>query len=231
MYIKQQTNMNISVIKKYGLMAMAMMVVVHGMTSCDDHETIDTNIHVGHVLCSDGNVLTADDCKKQGKEPVAIVFYTSKDNNDNGEGLAVGLKEISAVAFSDTLGVNQGTTASTTNKDGNANTFALYSNSKAGSPLAKEVFAVWRYGQSAYIPSVAEMRLLYAAIDVVNPLMVRFGGDPIARQNNGCWYWTSTEVEGQASAKAWLYSLGTGAMQETPKTEAHPARYIITLNR
>ena len=94
MYIKQQTNMNISVIKKYGLMAVAMMIVVHGMTSCDDHGAIDTNIHVGHVLCSDGNVLTADDCKKQGKEPVAIVFYTSKDNNDNGEGLAVGLDSL-----------------------------------------------------------------------------------------------------------------------------------------
>ena len=231
MYIKQQTNMNISVIKKYGLMAMAMMVVVHGMTSCDDHEAIDTNIHVGHVLCSDGNVLTADDCKKQSKEPVAIVFYTSKDNNDNGEGLAVGLKEISAVAFSDTLGVNQGTTASTTNKDGNANTFALYSNSKANSPLAKEVFAVWRYGQSAYIPSVAEMRLLNVSLPIVNSVLRRCGGDAISEDAGGCWYWTSTEVSGQAGAKAWLYSLGTGAIQETPKTEAHPARIIITLRK
>ena len=36
---------------------------------------------------------------------------------------------------------------------------------------------------------------------------------------------------GQAGAKAWLYSLGTGAIQETPKTEAHPARIIITLRK
>lgn len=44
------------------------------------------------------------------------------------------------------------------------------------------------------------------------------------------WYWTSTEVEGQQTAKAWLYSIGSGAMQETPKTQAHRIRPIITLN-
>ena len=49
-------------------------------------------------------------------------------------------------------------------------------------------------------------------------------------QTNDCWYWTSTEVKGQQTAKAWLYSLGSGAMQETPKIQAHRARPIITLN-
>jgi hypothetical protein len=145
--------------------------------------------------------------------------------------LAVGLHELAPVEFSDTLGVAQGTSADTETKDGNANTFALYSNKKAYSPLADAVFSIWRYGQSAYIPSVAEMRLLYASLDIVNPMIVRCGGQPVNRQDAGCWYWTSSEVSGQASAKAWLYSLGTGAMQETPKTESHPARCIITLHR
>lgn len=97
--------------------------------------------------------------------------------------------------------------------------------------MADAVFSVWRYGQSAYIPSVAEMRLLYAALSVINPLLARCGGDAISLHNDGCWYWSSTEVSGQAGAKAWLYSLGTGTMQETPKTEAHPARVIITLRK
>ena len=223
--------MRLSKYKHLGILAAAMMVVVHGMTSCDDHEAIDPNIYVGHVLCSDGLVASYEDCKRQGKEPVAVVFYISKDVADAGEGLAIGLKEIPFVAFSDTLGVNQGTSTDTESKCGNANTFALYSNNKAKSPLADEVFAIWRYGQSAYIPSAAEMRLLYASLDVVNPMITRCGGDPITKNGNGCWYWTSTEVNGQASAKAWLFSLGTGAMQETPKTENHPARCIITLNR
>lgn len=217
--------------KHLGILAVAFMAVAHGMTSCDDHEAIDKNIYVGHVLCSDGHVTSYEECQKQGKEPVAVVFYTSRETTEDGDGLAIGLREISAVAFSDTLGVNQGTSTDTDSKCGNANTFALYSNNKAESPLAEEVFSVWRYGQSAYIPSVAEMRLLYASLDIVNPMIVRCGGQPVHRHDAGCWYWTSSEVSGQASAKAWLYSLGTGAMQETPKTESHPARCIITLHR
>ena len=127
------------------------MAVAHGMTSCDDHEAIDKNIYVGHVLCSDGHVTSYEECQKQGKEPVAVVFYTSRETTEDGDGLAIGLREIPAVAFSDTLGVNQGTSTDTDSKCGNANTFALYSNNKAESPLAEEVFSVWRYGQSAYL--------------------------------------------------------------------------------
>ena len=85
------------------------MAVAHGMTSCDDHEAIDKNIYVGHVLCSDGHVTSYEECQKQGKEPVAVVFYTSRETTEDGDGLAIGLREIPAVAFSDTLGVNQGT--------------------------------------------------------------------------------------------------------------------------
>ena len=104
------------------------MAVAHGMTSCDDHEAIDKNIYVGHVLCSDGHVTSYEECQKQGKEPVAVVFYTSRETTEDGDGLAIGLREIPAVAFSDTLGVNQGTSTDTDSKCGNANTFALYSN-------------------------------------------------------------------------------------------------------
>lgn len=89
---------------------------------------------------------------------------------------------------------------------------------------------LWWDGQSAYVPSVAQMRLLYAARETVNPILEKCGGDTLPQVENNCWYWTSTEVEGQQTAKAWLYSLGSGAMQETPKTQAHRVRPIITLN-
>ena len=69
------------------------------------------------------------------------------------------------------------------------------------------------------------------SLPAVNSVLRRCGGDAISEDAGGCWYWTSTEVSGQAGAKAWLYSLGTGAIQETPKTEAHPARIIITLRK
>lgn len=96
--------------------------------------------------------------------------------------------------------------------------------------MAESVFALWKYGQSAYVPSVAQMRLLYAARGIINPVIEKCGGDPLPTEANECWYWTSTEVEGQQTVKAWLYSTASGAMQETPKTQAHKVRPIITIN-
>ena len=84
-----------------------------------------------------------------------------------------------------------------------------------GSPLAKSVFDLWRYGQSAYIPSVAQMRLLHVSKQYVNPIIKKCGGEPLPDEAGECWYWTSTEVEGQ----------------ETPKDQAHKSRPIITINR
>ena len=75
------------------------------------------------------------------------------------------------------------------------------------------------------------MRLLYSMKEVINPVIEKCGGEPLPDMADDCWYWTSTEVEGQESAKAWLYSVGSGAMQETPKTQPHRARPIITLNK
>jgi hypothetical protein len=96
--------------------------------------------------------------------------------------------------------------------------------------MAEQVFDMWRYGQSAYVPSVAQMRLLYAAKEYVNPLIEKCGGEPLPDDSDEVWYWTSIEVSGQTTAKAWLYSLGSGAIQETPKDQAHKVRPIITLN-
>lgn len=67
--------------------------------------------------------------------------------------------------------------------------------------MAEAVFDLWRYGQSAYIPSVAQMRLLYAVRETVNPVIVeRCGGHPLPLDEYDCWYWTSTEVSGQETA-------------------------------
>ena len=147
-----------------------------------------------------------------------------------GNGYAVYLWDIDPVAFADSLNVSQGTSADLTAYDGNTNTFSIYSTSDTSSPLADKVFDIWQYGQSAYIPSVAQMRLLYSAKSTVNPIIEECDGTPLPDTPDDCWYWTSTEVSGQQTAKAWLYSIGSGAMQETPKTQAHKARPIITLN-
>ena len=60
-------------------------------------------------------------------------------------------------------------------------------------------------------------------------ISVNVVADEIQDNPDECWYWTSTEVKEQETDKAWLFSLASGAIQETPKTQAHKIRPIITL--
>lgn len=199
--------------------------------ACDAHIDVpDTAVRLGHVLCVDGTVMPYSEYEQSGKQAIAVVFDTQQCDGTDGNGYAVYLWEIAPQAFADSLGVEQGTSADVRAYDGNANTFALYDTRETASPMAEAVFDLWRYGQSAYVPSVAQMRLLYAMRELVNPVIERCGGQPLPDKADDCWYWTSTEVEGQQTAKAWLYSLGSGAMQETPKIQAHKVRPIITIN-
>lgn len=201
------------------------------LAACDAHiEEPDTAVKVGHVLCTDGKAISYKDYTGSGKEAIAIVFYLNRDPEMAGNGYAVYLHDLPAEAFADSIGVAQGTSADMTAYDGNENTFALYDTEDVGSPIAERVFDLWRYGQSAYIPSVAQMRLLYAAKDIINPYIEGCGGEPLPDTADDCWYWTSTEVVEQETAKAWLYSMGSGAIQETPKWQTHKVRPIITLN-
>ena len=201
------------------------------LSSCDAHKDFpDTAMKVGHILCTDGNVHSIEEVKAKKKEPIAVVFYINQSEDVEGNGYAVYLKDVSPTSFADSLGIIQGTSTSLTALDGNSNTYSIYSTKDTTSPLAEEVFQLWRYGQSAYIPSVAQMRLLYSMKTVINPYIIACGGTPLPDEANECWYWTSTEVKGQASVKAWLYSLESGGMLETPKIQAHKARPIVTLN-
>ena len=185
------------------------------------------SVHIGDILCTDGKVVRYEDMQSQGKKPVAVVFYVNHNEDIEGTGYAVYLWDIPSGEFSDSVGVKQSTSADITAYDGNANTFAMYGSGV--SPAANKVFDIWHYGQSAYIPSVAQMRLLYQAKTAVNTYIKQCGGDVIPDNPDECWYWTSTEVKDQESAKAWLYSLSSGALQETPKGQPHKIRPIITL--
>ena len=213
------------------ILSMMMAATAILFTSCDDHKDFpDTAMKVGHILCTDGKVLPFEQYEQSGKTAIAVVFHINQNEDIEGNGYAVYLDDIAPEAFADSIGVAQGTSASLTAYDGNTNTFALYDTRDVSSPLAEKVFDLWRYGQSAYIPSVAQMRLLYHARYAINPYIVKCGGTPIPDDENDCWYWTSTEVKGQETAKSWLFSLGSGAIQETPKWQAHKARPVITLN-
>lgn len=214
--------------KILSILAAAMTLLV---TACDGHKDFpDASMKVGDIVCTDGNVLPWDRYEQSDKKAITVVFHINQNEDVEGNGYAVYLYDIAPEAFCDSIGVEQGTSADITAYDGNMNTFALYDTKEVSSPLAESVFDLWRYGQSAYIPSVAQLRLLYQARESVNPYITKCGGTPIPDDDDYCWYWSSTEVEGQETAKAWLYSLGSGAMQETPKWQSHQARPIITLN-
>lgn len=204
----------------------ALMAVA--FVSCDEHRDFpDTAMKTCDILCTDGKVVRFEDMQSQGKKPIAVVFHINQTDNMEGTGYAVYLWDIASAEFSDSIGVKQTTSANVTAYDGNSNTYAMYASGV--SPAADEVFNMWHYGQSAYIPSVAQMRLLYQAKNAVNTYIQRCGGEVISDNPDECWYWTSTEVKDQESAKAWLYSLASGALQETPKEQPHKIRPIITL--
>lgn len=208
-----------------------MLAAIAVLASCDAHvDYPDTGLKIGHVLYSDGKTGPA---KQQGIStgtPVAVVFDVSHDN-DSSTGLAVWLHDLPDMSIADSIPVMQGTSASLDDRDGNANTYALYSARDVHSQLASAVFDMWSKGQSAYIPSVAEMRVLHDALPCISGIIAALGGDALDDGTDGCWYWTSTEVEGQQADKAWLYSMTSGSIQETPKTQPHRCRPIITLNR
>ena len=208
--------------------ALAVVSMAVTLSSCDEHiEFPDTAMKTCDILCTDGEIVRYDDMVSKGKTPIGVVFHVNQDGKTEGTGYAVYLWDVPMAAFSDSLGVKQNTSANPAAFDGNGNTYAMYASGV--SSAATSVFDMWKYGQSAYIPSVAQLQLLYASRNAVNNYISKCGGDVISDEPSECWYWSSTEVSGQESAKAWLFSLASGAMQETPKTEPHKIRPIITL--
>lgn len=215
---------------KITFMLMSSLMV---LLSCDEHETVDLGIHVGYVLCDDHRTMSIDTYESQhATKAVAVVFAEQTASHPT---LAVMLDEISSVAYADTLGIEQGTGASLDAFDGWTNTVALHNShdekTGKGSPLADQVFCSHTFGQSDYVPSVAEMRLLVSALSIVNPVIERCGGTPLSidSEDGGCWYWTSTEVNEDKANTAWLCSMVNGGILPTLKNERHPVRAIVAL--
>lgn len=215
--------------KAVGLVGMLAITAL--FVACDEHRDYpDTSMKLCHILCTDGKVLSVSDFEYSGKQAIAVVFHINHDEEIEGNGFAVYLWDLEPLAFADSIGVKQNTSADIAALDGFENTFALLNTSDVSSPLAEKAFDLWRYGQSSYIPSVAQMRLLYHAKEQINPIIKMCGGDTLSIEADNCWHWTSTEVAGQQTAKAWLFSMSSGAIHDTPKTQAHQVRPIITIN-
>ena len=163
------------------------------------------------------------------KKAVAIVFHVNRSPDADNLGYAVYIHDMEPLAFADSLGIDQGTSASLTDEDGNENTYSLFNNDEVQSPMAIKSFDLWSYGQSAYIPSVRQLLFLFTVRHQINECITEVGGTPINLNPGECWIWSSTEVEGQKENKAWLYSMQSGTIQETPKIQEHKFRPVISL--
>ena len=170
-------------------------------------------------------------CKflESDKEPIGIVFYVNDDPSIDGKGYAVYLYDLDAAAFSESVTVSQGTSCDINSHDGNSNTYALFNNTEAKSPMAEEVSICGSSASRHISLRSLQSKLLFAAKEAINDRIAICGGDPLPDLAEECWYWTSTEVDGQSEAKGWLFSLYSGAYQETPKTQVHKIRPIITI--
>ena len=83
--------------------------------------------------------------------------------------------------------------------------------------------------RNMYIPSVRQLSYLFAVRHQINECITEVGGTPINLNPGECWLWSSTEVEGQKENKAWLYSMQSGTIQETPKDQPHKSRPVISI--
>lgn len=199
--------------------------------SCEHDLITETaaSLKVGNVVCADGAVLSYEQFQKTNKEAVGVVYEVEAKQKDAVIGYAVYIHELDPVAFADSLGVDQNTSASVEEKDGNVNTYALFHTEEVNSPLALKSFDLWHYGQSTYVPSVKQLAQLYRVRHFVNQRIAEVGGTPLSLEPGACWLWSSTEVKGQKEDKAWLFSMYACSILETPKNQAHRFRPVISI--
>ncbi len=198
---------------------------------CEHTEEPAVPFKLGHILCTDGSVMSLCDWAKSTKTPVGVVYAMNENPESDIIGYAVYINDVGSAAFAEELGIEQGTSTSLSELDGNANTYAIHTSDKVNSEMANMVFDMWSVGQSAYIPSVAELRLLYSNITNINRRIEAVGGEQIPTTGSDCWVWSSTEVEGQSANKAWLFSMNYADIQETPKNQKHTVRPVIAIRR
>ena len=210
------------------IVLLTVLCAVFAMSSCDEHEAIDSNIYPGHIMLADGSVISPEAYDASRHQAVAVFFAQKTDKH---EALAVMLRESPAKAVSDTalvkMGTDLGTSGSETAYDGYENTIALQAKR---SPIATDAFTSHYLAMSDYVPSVSEMGLMFLSLPVVNPVLDVLGGDTIAVNDPDCWYWTSTEVSGNKGYQAWACSMSDGSRHKAPVYNTYHTRYIVEYN-
>lgn len=195
--------------------------------SCDEHEVEDLSWkswELGMVYATNGKISSYERCIAEGNTPEAVLFYIDNSKESDVIAYAVTLKDCPKAEFSDpdTIYLSQGTSADYGLMDGESNT-SILRYGVIGSPIAQNVHP--RY----FIPSVAEMYKLYNASLLVNYVIGQCGGDVLPVNDKRCWYWTSTECEGQKKDRAWCFSLYSGRFESADKHQRYATRPIMKI--
>lgn len=207
---------------------MTVMLVSAALTSCDDHDAVDSTVRVGDVVFADHSTMSyslfsVDSFAQATRTPVAVVFA---EKTETHPALAVLLLEPAGTSLTDSLGVGLGASAVLDSCLGRSNTNAMFATGH--SPAAKMLFTVDR-GRSAFLPSVYEARLLSASLPKINPIIKTLGGMPVSTDAKK-WYWTSSLVSGNETYQAWAFSPSTGSIQPESAVHDRNIRAIIELD-
>lgn len=156
---------------------MGLLMSLPFVSSCDNHIYEDASWHSwmpGMVYCSNGEIMSYENCVSKGNTPEAVLFFVDKEGAFSGKAYAVALNDYPDKEFidPDTTYFAQGTSADIMQFDGESNTVKLRY-FQVQSPIAKSV------SPKFFIPSVAEMYKLYVSKDVINSTIEKCGGMPL----------------------------------------------------
>lgn len=156
---------------------MGLLMSLPFVSSCDNHIYEDASWHSwmpGMVYCSNGEIMSYENCVSKGNTPEAVLFFVDKEGVFSGKAYAVALNDYPDKEFiaPDTTYFAQGTSANIMQFDGESNTVKLRY-FQVQSPIAKSV------SPKFFIPSVAEMYKLYVSKDVINSTIEKCGGMPL----------------------------------------------------
>lgn len=134
---------------------MGLLMSLPFVSSCDNHVYEDASWHSwtpGMVYCSNGEIMSYENCVSKGNTPEAVLFFVDKEGIFSGKAYAVALNDYPSKEFidPDTTYFAQGTSADIMQFDGESNTVKLRY-FQVQSPIAKSV------SPKFFIPSVAEM--------------------------------------------------------------------------
>lgn len=204
-------------------------------------DTIYPFAAVGDILCSDGSIVHRNEWPVPGKTPIGIVFYV---DDSKWHGWAVSLTQTASMAWSTTNVYvnNHGATHwnFAINQDaeweGYANTqyiishynAATYPAAFAAAGFSTTYPAPWSRGW--YLPSAAQLNMLFGELPEVNLSLNRVGATPIVDNNPGparpggsVLLWSSTEG---SNSTAYALEIADGRIEKATKTTSSNKYYV-----